>query len=201
MNANSQHACMISASSTLDSETQRAPSPCAACPPSHLSHAFPAAGCRPPRRRARLDAPTPDAWAAAAVRQIGREGSFTPYWFHGLQQAFVRLAPTWLVNRQVGRAGLGRGAPRSACFGALAPWCRAAHPACMPTQLRGHPQQCWQGELVLCCAVLRCAHASSRGSPAGDGHPPGAALPLLSPRGTAAGRGVGCRRRRSRRGR
>lgn len=52
-------------------------------------------------RRARLDAPTPDAWAAAAVRQIGREGSFTPYWFHGLQQAFVRLAPEWIIRRQV----------------------------------------------------------------------------------------------------
>ncbi|KAL4426395.1 hypothetical protein ABPG77_004689 [Micractinium sp. CCAP 211/92] len=52
-------------------------------------------------RRARLDAPSPDAWAAAAVRQIGRENSFTPYWFHGVQQAFVRLAPEWLINRQV----------------------------------------------------------------------------------------------------
>ncbi|KAL4430884.1 hypothetical protein ABPG75_006140 [Micractinium tetrahymenae] len=52
-------------------------------------------------RRARLDAPTPDAWAAAAVRQIGRESSFTPYWFHGLQRVFVRLAPDWLINRQV----------------------------------------------------------------------------------------------------
>ncbi len=36
-------------------------------------------------RRARLDAPTPAAWAAAALKQIGRETSFTPYWFHGLQ--------------------------------------------------------------------------------------------------------------------
>lgn len=35
------------------------------------------------------------------MRQIGREGSFTPYWFHGLQQAFVRLAPEWIIRRQV----------------------------------------------------------------------------------------------------
>lgn len=54
-------------------------------------------------RRARLDAPTPAAWAAAAVRQIGREATFTPYWFHGLQQAVIRLAPEWLINRQVMR--------------------------------------------------------------------------------------------------
>lgn len=54
-------------------------------------------------RRARLDAPTPAAWAAAALKQIGRETSFTPYWFHGLQQAVIRLAPDWLINRQVMR--------------------------------------------------------------------------------------------------
>lgn len=36
-------------------------------------------------RRARLDAPPPAAWAAAAVRQIGREVSASPYWFHALQ--------------------------------------------------------------------------------------------------------------------
>lgn len=52
------------------------------------------------RRRARLDAPSPEAWAVAAARQVGREASFTPYWFHGLQQAVIRLAPAWLVNRK-----------------------------------------------------------------------------------------------------
>ena len=36
-------------------------------------------------RRARLDAPTPEAWAKAAVAQIGQETSLSPYWFHGLQ--------------------------------------------------------------------------------------------------------------------
>ncbi|KAI3433622.1 hypothetical protein D9Q98_003431 [Chlorella vulgaris] len=52
-------------------------------------------------RRPRLDAPGPDTWAAAAVRQIGRETSLTPYWFHGLQHVMVRSAPVWLINRQV----------------------------------------------------------------------------------------------------
>ena len=66
-----------------------------------LSLLFLCAPC-PFARRARLDAPTPAAWAAAALRQIGREPSFTPYWFHGLQQAVIRAAPTWLINRQVG---------------------------------------------------------------------------------------------------
>jgi hypothetical protein len=35
------------------------------------------------------------------VRQIGRETSLTPYWFHGLQHVMVRSAPVWLINRQV----------------------------------------------------------------------------------------------------
>lgn len=79
-------------------------------------------------RRARLDAPSPDAWAAAAVRQIGRENSFTPYWFHGVQQAFVRLAPEWLINRQVG-----------------------ASPA------RARRQQRWGGSVYACSVAPRCA--------------------------------------------
>ncbi len=36
-------------------------------------------------RRARLDAPSPATWAAAAVAQIGQETSASPYWFHALQ--------------------------------------------------------------------------------------------------------------------
>ncbi|EFN59097.1 hypothetical protein CHLNCDRAFT_56728 [Chlorella variabilis] len=52
-------------------------------------------------KRARLDAPMPATWAAAAVKQIGRETSFTPYWFHGLQSLFVKLAPTSLINTMV----------------------------------------------------------------------------------------------------
>ena len=33
---------------------------------------------------ASLMAPSPDAWAAAAMRQLNHEASFTPFWFHGL---------------------------------------------------------------------------------------------------------------------
>ena len=59
--------------------------------------------CPPCRRRARLDAPTPEAWARAAVAQIGYETSATPFWAHGLQAALIRSAPAWLINRQVMR--------------------------------------------------------------------------------------------------
>lgn len=52
-------------------------------------------------RRARLDAPSPDTWAAAALRQLGYETSFTPFWFHGLQEAVITRAPDWIINRQV----------------------------------------------------------------------------------------------------
>eukprot|EP00887_Chlorella_sp_A99_P005417 scaffold1.g5417.t1 len=51
--------------------------------------------------RARLDAPFPDAWVRAALRQIGYETSATPFWFHGLQAALVHSVPDWAVNRQV----------------------------------------------------------------------------------------------------
>ncbi|GAB4817824.1 hypothetical protein N2152v2_004870 [Parachlorella kessleri] len=54
-------------------------------------------------RRARLDAPTPQAWAKAAVAQIGQETSLSPYWFHGLQIAGVRLLPSWVIAGQVMR--------------------------------------------------------------------------------------------------
>ena len=37
------------------------------------------------------------------MRQIGREPSFTPFWFHGLQQAMIKLAPAWIIDRQVMR--------------------------------------------------------------------------------------------------
>ena len=50
-------------------------------------------------RRARLDAPTPEVWARAAVRQIGYDTVRTPYWFHGVQMAVVTgIAPTFLVK-------------------------------------------------------------------------------------------------------
>lgn len=52
-------------------------------------------------RRARLDAPTPAAWARASVRQIGREAVIAPYWFHGLQTTAVRVAPAFVINRYV----------------------------------------------------------------------------------------------------
>lgn len=40
---------------------------------------------------------------------MGREPSFTPYWFHGLQQAVIKLAPAWLISRQArGACGAGR---------------------------------------------------------------------------------------------
>lgn len=56
-------------------------------------------------RRARLDAPPPAAWAAAAVRQIGREVSVSPYWFHALQ---VGGAALW---SSAGRGWLWGGQP------------------------------------------------------------------------------------------
>ena len=52
-------------------------------------------------RRARLDAPTPAAWARAAVRQIGREVVVSPYWFHGLQLLGLRVAPAFAIDRYV----------------------------------------------------------------------------------------------------
>lgn len=52
-------------------------------------------------KRARLDAPTPQAWARAAVRQIGYDTVLTPYWYHGLMTAVVDLAPRFVVVKYV----------------------------------------------------------------------------------------------------
>lgn len=53
-------------------------------------------------KRARLDAPTPEVWAKAAVRQIGYGNSMSPYWYHGLTLAVITtLAPTSAVVRYV----------------------------------------------------------------------------------------------------
>lgn len=52
-------------------------------------------------RRARIDAPAPATWAAAAVRAMGRETVSIPYWFHALQAAVVKLLPAGLVQYQV----------------------------------------------------------------------------------------------------
>jgi 17beta-estradiol 17-dehydrogenase / very-long-chain 3-oxoacyl-CoA reductase len=53
-------------------------------------------------RKPRIDAPTPEAWAKAAVKQIGYENSRTPYWSHGLMVLFIdNVLPTGLVKRYV----------------------------------------------------------------------------------------------------
>jgi 17beta-estradiol 17-dehydrogenase / very-long-chain 3-oxoacyl-CoA reductase len=53
-------------------------------------------------RKPRLDAPTPKAWARAAVKQIGYETDRTPYWSHGLMlMAIHSLCPEWAVNEYV----------------------------------------------------------------------------------------------------
>ena len=50
-------------------------------------------------RKPRLDAPTPKAWARAAVKQIGYETDRTPYWSHGLMLMFIKsVGPVWAVN-------------------------------------------------------------------------------------------------------
>ena len=50
-------------------------------------------------RKPRLDAPTPKAWARAAVKQIGYETDRTPYWSHGLMLMVIRsVCPAWAVN-------------------------------------------------------------------------------------------------------
>lgn len=46
---------------------------------SHLSY-----GLRPVCRTASLAVPSPATWAAAAMRQLGREDSITPYWVHAV---------------------------------------------------------------------------------------------------------------------
>jgi 17beta-estradiol 17-dehydrogenase / very-long-chain 3-oxoacyl-CoA reductase len=52
-------------------------------------------------RRARLDVPTPEAWARAAVKQVGY-GTATPYWYHALMLAAIAaLVPDWVVTRHV----------------------------------------------------------------------------------------------------
>ena len=59
-------------------------------------------------RRARLDAPAPGVWAAAAVRQIGYDTVRTPYWYHGLMMAAVdNLLPAWLVSSHVRKMHMG----------------------------------------------------------------------------------------------
>lgn len=53
-------------------------------------------------RKPRLDAPTPKAWARAAVKQIGYETDRTPYWSHGLMLLLIRsVCPAWAVNAYV----------------------------------------------------------------------------------------------------
>jgi 17beta-estradiol 17-dehydrogenase / very-long-chain 3-oxoacyl-CoA reductase len=53
-------------------------------------------------RKPRIDAPTPEAWAKAAVKQIGYENSRTPYWSHGLMVLFIdNVLPTGLVKGYV----------------------------------------------------------------------------------------------------
>lgn len=53
-------------------------------------------------KRARLDAPTPEVWARAAVRQIGYETVLTPYWYHGVMTAVVdTFAPQFIVRKYV----------------------------------------------------------------------------------------------------
>lgn len=50
-------------------------------------------------RKPRLDAPTPKAWARAAVKQIGYETDRTPYWSHGLMLMLIKsVGPVWAVN-------------------------------------------------------------------------------------------------------
>lgn len=49
-------------------------------------------------RTARIDAPAPEAYARAAVAQIGMpETTFSPFWFHGLQIALIKLVPDGLI--------------------------------------------------------------------------------------------------------
>jgi 17beta-estradiol 17-dehydrogenase / very-long-chain 3-oxoacyl-CoA reductase len=53
-------------------------------------------------RKPRLDAPTPRAWARAAVKQIGYETDRTPYWSHGLMLLAIRsVCPDWAVSAYV----------------------------------------------------------------------------------------------------
>ena len=53
-------------------------------------------------RKPRLDAPTPKAWARAAVKQIGYETVRTPYWSHGLMLMLIHsVCPAWAVNAYV----------------------------------------------------------------------------------------------------
>jgi len=53
-------------------------------------------------RRPRVDAPTPEVWAKAAVRQIGYETVLTPYWYHGVMSAVIdNFAPNFIVKKYV----------------------------------------------------------------------------------------------------
>ncbi|KAK9822366.1 hypothetical protein WJX81_002026 [Elliptochloris bilobata] len=49
-------------------------------------------------RKASMEVPSPDTWAAAAVRHIGYESTSSPYWFHALQWAIVSSAPAAIVD-------------------------------------------------------------------------------------------------------
>jgi hypothetical protein len=74
-------------------------------------------------RRARLDAPTPDAWAAAAVAQIGQETSSSPYWFHGLQVGGLIGVWAWCCGLLGGLGGaVGCWAGRTRGRGAEGSW-------------------------------------------------------------------------------
>lgn len=52
-------------------------------------------------RRARLDAPSPQTWARAAVRVIGRGSDITPYWYHAIMLAAIRTLPVGLGTKYV----------------------------------------------------------------------------------------------------
>lgn len=54
------------------------------------------------RMKPRLDAPTPEVWAAAAIKQIGYDVVRSPYWHHGLTLGLVAsVLPTSLVAGHV----------------------------------------------------------------------------------------------------
>ena len=49
-------------------------------------------------KRDSLFVPTPEAYARAAIREIGHEPRCTPYWAHSAQWCFARLAPGPLLD-------------------------------------------------------------------------------------------------------
>ncbi|KAI7845568.1 hypothetical protein COHA_000857 [Chlorella ohadii] len=52
-------------------------------------------------KTASLAVPSPATWAAAAMRQLGREDSITPYWVHAVIDGMMRATPTSVLNRNV----------------------------------------------------------------------------------------------------